>query len=72
MGRAIRKGSRVRVRRGWDAEGCSGTAIGIPVRLGQGWTPVIMDGEEDPEFYKTAALEVYTAATLGVKRRCDR
>lgn len=57
---ASEKASRVRVavRFGWEDAGKQGTALGPPVFAGQAWTPVLWDGDEDPDFHKTAGLLV--------------
>jgi chromosome segregation ATPase len=47
---------RVTLRSGWGNCGRDGTAIGPNIELDQPWTPVLWDGEEDPEFFKTAGL----------------
>ena len=52
------RGNKVRIRFGWVQFGKVGVIIGEPVFVGQSWTPVVWDDEEDPEFYKTVALEV--------------
>jgi hypothetical protein len=60
-------GNRVRIRAGWDEAGKEGTIIGEPVFVGQSWTPVLWDSEEDPDFYKTVALEVPGGAWVSAK-----
>ena len=52
-------GPRVRLRAGWfGALGRLGTVVGAQIRLGQWWCPVLWDDEEDPDWHKSAALEL--------------
>lgn len=60
-------GLRVRIRAGWLDEGLLGTVIGAQVLLGQWWCPVLWDGEDDPDWNKSAGLEL--AATSSPLRR---
>lgn len=48
---------RVRIRGGWMDAGRKGRTIG-PAKVvnGTSWTPLVWDGEEDPDFFKTAGL----------------
>lgn len=49
---------RIRIKAGWFGAGLEGLALGEPINVhGQDWTPCILDGEEDPTFFKTAGLE---------------
>lgn len=52
---------RVRVKEGWLYAGKEGDLLGENVFCEQSWTPVKWDNEEDPEFCKTAALEIVVA-----------
>ncbi len=48
---------RVRIRPSWHGAGQTGTRLGSEIFVGtMGWTPVIWDGEEDPEWFKTHGL----------------
>lgn len=47
---------RVRVKDGWCEAGKEGTRLGPDVLVGQWWTPVKWDDDEDPDFFKTAGL----------------
>lgn len=46
------------IREGWAFAGREGTIIGESVFVEQSWTPVLWDDEEDPEFFKTGALQI--------------
>jgi hypothetical protein len=49
----------VQIRPGWDKAGRRGVTIGKSVVVGGTfWTPVTWDGEDDPDWFKTAGLEV--------------
>lgn len=45
------------VKVGWDREGQVCLVLGPNVFVKQLWTPVKWPDEEDPDFYKTAALK---------------
>lgn len=49
--------NRVRIKAAWAGGLREGTQIGVPVFIGQSWTPVLWDGDEDPDWHKTAGLE---------------
>lgn len=50
---------RVRIREGWWLAGRLGLAVAPDVGCrGIAWTPVLWDDEEDPDFHKTAGLEM--------------
>jgi hypothetical protein len=56
-------GMWVRIRDGWQNEGKIGVCLGpamliIPYKgsSGQFWTPVLWDGEEDPDWFKSSGL----------------
>jgi hypothetical protein len=54
------RSGRVRVKQGWrnaHNAGREGTRLGFDVMCGQSWTPVLWDGEEDPDFHKSAGIE---------------
>ncbi len=48
---------KVRIKDGWDMAGRVGTRLGFDVMCGQMWTPVLWEGEDDPDFYKTAGID---------------
>jgi len=48
---------RVKVKSGWLYAGKEGDTLGPNVTCGQTWTPVLFDGDEDPEFCKADALQ---------------
>ena len=45
------------IKDGWEGAGTIGKVLGTNILLGQSWTPVLFDKEEDPELFKTAGLE---------------
>lgn len=48
---------RLFIRKDWANEGRSGKRLGPDVEVGgQSWTPIFWDGEEDPDWHKTAGL----------------
>jgi hypothetical protein len=49
---------RIRIKKGWHDEGKTGVCVGPDADInGQAWTPVLWDGEEDPDFHKAHSLE---------------
>ena len=56
---------RVQIREGWCEAGRGGTKLGGQVYVGQYWTPVLMDGDEDPTFHKSRGLEPEHLKTSG-------
>ncbi len=47
----------VKIREGWEGAGKNGVQLRPPVLVGgQSWTPVLWDGEDDPDFHKTDGL----------------
>jgi hypothetical protein len=56
-GNAFKKGIRVRIKDGWHDSGRRGVALGNNIFCEQWWTPILWDGEEDPDFCKTDGLE---------------
>ena len=52
---------RVRIKNGWDQAGRIGHVIGklITTEDGMSWTPVLWEGEEDPDWSKSSALEEF-------------
>ena len=49
----------VRIRITWENAGRTGVTIGKSIMLGGVmWTPVTWDGQDDPDWHKTAGLEV--------------
>jgi len=51
---------RVRVKEGYGEYGKVGVQLGPSVWVEQSWTPVLWNDEEDPNWFKTAGLEVMT------------
>ena len=51
----------VRIRKGWDQEGRTGRALAGPIRdlKGQDWIVVQWIGEDGPDLYKAAGLDVH-------------
>lgn len=49
---------RIRIKDGWAEAGQFGSVLG-PNQIVKGleWTPVIMDGEDDPSWHKTHGLD---------------
>jgi hypothetical protein len=64
-------GPRVRIRAGWLDEGLLGTVIGAQVLLGQWWCPVLWDGEEDPDWNKSAGLELAGDEAAALRRETE-
>lgn len=56
----MNKTLRVRMRAGFLDAGRLGHMLGTVSFMlnGQNWTPVVWDDEEDPDFIKSAALEI--------------
>lgn len=56
-----RMGEKLRIKKGWHNSGKVGSRVGPDVQLrGPGsmmWTPILWDGEEDPDFHKAPGLE---------------
>lgn len=46
----------VAISDGWCDAGKIAIKLGEPIMVGQWWTPVLFDDEEDPCFFKTAGL----------------
>lgn len=47
-----------RIKKGWHEAGRKLFILGEPIRVNvQDWTPIIFDGDEDPTYMKTAAVE---------------
>lgn len=59
---------RVRIRKGWEGSGRLGTQIAPDVFEELQWSPVLWDGEIDPDFFKTAGLERYSGRATGHDR----
>lgn len=57
----FQKGDRVIVRDDWEGAGRLGQVIGPEVKRPDqvAWTPVFWDGEEDPDWTKTAAIRLF-------------
>lgn len=49
--------NRAQVRSGWLHAGRAGTKLTEIVVNGQAWTGVLWDGDEDPDWFKSAGLE---------------
>jgi hypothetical protein len=48
----------IKIKDGWEDAGRHGEQLGDPIEVnGMSWTPVLFQDEEDPDFFKTAALE---------------
>ncbi len=60
---------RVQIKEGWDEAGRGGTKLGGDVYVQQYWTPVLMDGDEDPTFHKSGALEPEHKKTMNPSDR---
>ncbi len=59
---------RVRIKKGWSDFGRIGKQIGPRVTAhDQGWTPVIWDDDEDPDWHKTAGLEMEVTKEIPTK-----
>lgn len=51
---------KLRIKKGWHQEGREGVRLGpdiIPPGHQMPWTPVLWDGEDDPDFHKSVGLE---------------
>ncbi len=59
----MKKDSIVVVREGWEGEGRRGRVLSL-VSLDQDWAVVVLDGDEDPECFKLAALELCSGRAL--------
>ena len=58
---------RCKVKSDWYEAGKMGTVlIAEPVQdhVGMNWTAVLWDDEEDPDFHKTRALEIFETEEL--------
>lgn len=54
-------GTRCRIKAGWEGAGREGDAVCYfdePARLGQQWTVVLWDDQDDPDCFKSAGLEI--------------
>lgn len=60
---------KVRIKDGWCEAGKTGVQIGFPVMIGQLWTPVMWDDEEDPDWHKSAGLEVVQGSKVQNARK---
>lgn len=65
----MRANTRVRIKVGWWGEGLTGRVLGRDVFVEQYWTPILWDGDEDPSFFKTAGIEVFTDTPKKANRR---
>ena len=59
---------KCKIKDGWVDEGKSGVVLGDSVWVEQFWTPVLWDGEEDPDFVKTAGIDIEEGEVEGQKR----
>jgi hypothetical protein len=51
--------TRGKIDDGWFNAGQEFEILGEPIHVnGQDWTPIVYDGEEDPDFIKTAAVKI--------------
>lgn len=49
---------RYQIKKGWCEAGKSGVRVGADFPInGQLWTPILWDGEEDPDWHKAAGLK---------------
>ena len=51
---------RIRIKKGWHQEGREGVRLGpdiIPPGHAMAWTPVLWDGDDDPDFQKAHSVE---------------
>jgi len=49
---------KVVIKQGWDQAGRVGYTLGPSTMVvGQAWTPVLWNGEDDPDWHKTPGLE---------------
>ena len=60
------KVTKVRIKKGWLGCGREGTRLGPDVTVGQLWTPVIWDDEEDPTFHKSAGVQDFECEVFGL------
>jgi len=51
------KHERVKIKAGWGDAGQEGRRLGPDVFVEQEWTPVLWDGQEDPDWHKASGLE---------------
>jgi len=57
-GRGLENGTRIRIPDGCQDAGRCGTVVGNETFVGQWWCPVLLDGDEDPDFNKSSCLEL--------------
>lgn len=57
--RQLERAHAIVIKAGWEGAGKQGKVVGCAINseTTQEWTPVLWDGEEDPEFFKSAGLE---------------
>lgn len=48
----------VRINKGWENAGRIGKKLGESILIEQWWTPVLWEGDEDPDWHKAAALTI--------------
>lgn len=48
---------KIRIKDGWEDAGRLGQTVGNDIIQGNKWTPIVWDGEDDPEFHKTRGLD---------------
>jgi hypothetical protein len=54
----LRPHRRVKIKATWVDAGRTGILLGPPVRHDQWWAVVVWDGEEDPDIFKVAGLDL--------------
>jgi len=54
----FKRGVRVRVKPDWAEAHQHGEVLCAAVYVSQWWVPVLWDGEEDPDWFKAAGLEI--------------
>ncbi len=63
---------RCRGKEKWDISGKMGTVLGEAIFVKQFWTPVLWDGEEDPDFVKTAGIELLKNPAPSICKTCGQ
>lgn len=53
------------IKDGWGSAGRQGKILGTPFNVnGMEWTPILWDGDEDPDWYKADGLEILSEIKL--------
>lgn len=66
------KGTRFRVKAGWEDSGREGVVLSEPIFCGQTWIVVRFLDEDEPDLYKIAALEEVHYYEVERKTRSQR